>query len=129
MSNIKGTSTTKNIGTIRIGRSNKTSTRRGFSYKKLFTENKQFSKIRPTCFGGTEVKILDQFDKSNKKKRSRSFVFESANKPKVTIVDYEPDNPGIIGTLKIDGVSYSLILTHEQINEAYGAAISSSSNL
>ena len=129
MSNRKGTSTTKYIGTIRIGRSNKTSNRGVFSYKNLITENKQSSKIRPTCFGGTEVKILDQFDKSNKKKRSRSFVFESANKPKVTIVDYEPDTPGIIGTLKVDGVSYSLILTHEQINEAYGAAISSSSNL
>lgn len=75
-----------------------------------------------TRFGEVEFKIVDHADES--KNKSRMFILRTMNKPTVTIVDNDPDNPGITGTIRVLGVSYPFNLTQEQINEAYGVAIS-----
>lgn len=95
-----------------------------YEIRRQTLSEKEDEKEQPINFGGVEVRVKDQVDKTDRNKKSRKFLFKAANKPTVTIVDNDPDNPGITGTIKVLGVTYALNLTLEQINEVYGEVIS-----
>lgn len=86
-------------------------------------KNEESTEDQSINVGDVNICVSNRVDKTDKSKKYRRFTFKSANKPTVTIVDNDPDTPGITGTIKVSGVTYSINLTFDQINEAYGEVI------